>query len=166
MPYGNPRALLLASALALSAAALPARAQAEPCFESDLPPVETRTPVYPRRAATRGIEGFAELEFTVAPDDTPAEPLVAEADPPGIFDRAALAALEGFRFGAQEAPLAGVRLRFWFVLDPASCPVTGAGSPTVPVGAPATIVLGALLLVGGTALLALQRRSRAAAPEC
>ena len=46
-------------------------------------------PQYPRRAAERGIEGCVLLEYTVTPLGAVSEPVVVQANPPGIFDRAA-----------------------------------------------------------------------------
>ncbi len=55
-------------------------------------------PKYPRRALQRGIEGFATVEFTVTEKGNVENLFVVEADPPGIFDRAAIHAATRFKY--------------------------------------------------------------------
>lgn len=62
-----------------------------------LPIVKVR-PVYPSRAAARGIEGYVVLEFTVSRTGAVRDSKVVEASPPGIFDRAAKEAVLKFRY--------------------------------------------------------------------
>jgi len=69
-------------------------------FSSDgeyLPIVKVQ-PVYPRRALTRGIEGYVLLEFTVTKSGSVENPRVVEAEPRGIFDRAAKQAALKFKY--------------------------------------------------------------------
>jgi protein TonB len=61
-------------------------------------PIVKVAPVYPRRALTRGIEGYVILEFTVTRMGTVMNPVVIEAKPSGIFDRAALQAALKFKY--------------------------------------------------------------------
>ncbi len=61
-------------------------------------PIVKVAPVYPRRALTRGIEGYVILEFTVTRMGTVMNPVVIEAKPTGIFDRAALQAALKFKY--------------------------------------------------------------------
>ena len=61
-------------------------------------PIVKVAPVYPRRALTRGIEGYVILEFTVTRMGTVMNPVVIEAKPNGIFDRAALQAALKFKY--------------------------------------------------------------------
>lgn len=61
-------------------------------------PIVKVAPVYPRRALTRGIEGYVLLEFTVTKSGQVQDPVVVEADPPGIFDRAAMQAALKFKY--------------------------------------------------------------------
>jgi protein TonB len=78
-------------------------------------------PQYPRPALERGIEGSVVVEFTVREDGTVADARVIEADPKGMFDRAALAAIAKFKYkptvvdGIARAS-AGIRYRFVFEL--------------------------------------------------
>jgi protein TonB len=61
-------------------------------------PIVKVAPVYPRRALTRGLEGYVLLEFTVTKLGTVENPVVVEADPPGIFDTAAINAALKFKY--------------------------------------------------------------------
>jgi protein TonB len=61
-------------------------------------PIVKVAPVYPRRALTRGIEGYVILEFTVTKLGTVMDPVVIEAKPSGIFDRAAIQAALKFKY--------------------------------------------------------------------
>ena len=61
-------------------------------------PIVKVAPVYPRRAAARGIEGYVLVEFTVTATGSVRDPLVVEAKPPGVFDRAATDAALKFKY--------------------------------------------------------------------
>ncbi|TVS17716.1 MAG: energy transducer TonB [Gammaproteobacteria bacterium] len=66
--------------------------------DGDYLPIVRVEPVYPRRALTRGIEGYVLLEFTVSETGSVVDPKVVEAQPPGIFDRAAIQAALRFKY--------------------------------------------------------------------
>ena len=66
--------------------------------DGDYLPIVKVAPVYPRRAQTRGIEGYVLLKFTVTKIGTVRDPQVVESQPPGIFDRAALSAALKFKY--------------------------------------------------------------------
>lgn len=53
-------------------------------------PIVKVAPQYPQRAASRGIEGYVILQYTVTKQGTVKDPVVVEADPPKIFNRAAI----------------------------------------------------------------------------
>ncbi|MEM6707626.1 MAG: energy transducer TonB [Pseudomonadota bacterium] len=77
-------------------------------------PIVKVAPVYPRRAQTRGIEGYVLLEFIVTKTGAVANPVVVEAKPPGIFDRAAMNAALKFKYkpkvvNGEAIDVAGVR---------------------------------------------------------
>ena len=55
-------------------------------------------PRYPSRALSRGIEGWVLLEFAIDPIGQAIEPVVIEADPPGIFNRAAINAVKKWKY--------------------------------------------------------------------
>lgn len=76
-------------------------------------------PIYPRRALQRGIEGYVILRFTVTETGTVQDPVVVEAKPPGIFDRAAIQAALKFKykprvFNEQPIEVEGVLHRITF----------------------------------------------------
>lgn len=85
-------------------------------------PIVKVAPVYPRRAQTRGIEGYVVLEFIVTKTGAVANPVVLESKPPGIFDRAALSAALKFKYkpkvvNGEPIDVAGVRNRITFELQ-------------------------------------------------
>ena len=55
-------------------------------------------PIYPAAARAQKIEGFVVVEFSVASDGSTTDGRVVESTPAGIFDSAALAAVEKFRY--------------------------------------------------------------------
>jgi protein TonB len=58
-------------------------------------------PQYPRNAARRRKEGWVKIEFTITEAGAVADPRVIESKPRGVFDRAALKAIRGWRFKAR-----------------------------------------------------------------
>lgn len=85
-------------------------------------PIVKVAPVYPRRAQTRGIEGYVLLEFIVTKTGAVRDPQVIEAKPPGIFDRAAISAALKFKYkpkvvNGEAIDVAGVRNRITFELQ-------------------------------------------------
>jgi protein TonB len=58
-------------------------------------------PMYPQRAQSRGIEGWVLIEFDISPAGQVLNPRVIDADPAGIFDRAALRAIERWKYKPQ-----------------------------------------------------------------
>ncbi len=84
-------------------------------------PIVKVKPIYPRRAQTRGIEGYVLLEFTVTRTGAVDNPVVIESDPPGIFDRAAINAARKFKYkpkvvNGEPIDVAGVLHRITFEL--------------------------------------------------
>jgi TonB family protein len=61
--------------------------------------VEYSAPTYPTRAATRGIEGWVDLEFIVTVDGATQDVAIMEASHESYFRREAVAAVEEWRFG-------------------------------------------------------------------
>jgi protein TonB len=55
-------------------------------------------PDYPVGARQRGIEGWVDVQFTVGTDGSVRDPMVLAAEPPQIFDRAALQAIKGWKY--------------------------------------------------------------------
>ena len=61
-------------------------------------PIVKVAPIYPRRAQSRGLEGYVLVEFTVTKTGAVSNPVVVRAEPPNVFDRAALAAVLKFKY--------------------------------------------------------------------
>ena len=88
-------------------------------------PIVKVAPQYPRRAAQKGIEGYVVLEFTVSKLGTVVEPHVIEADPPNIFNRAAINAAKKFKYkpkieNGEAVAVSGIRNIIRFELDKSS----------------------------------------------
>lgn len=82
-------------------------------------PIARVTPTYPRAAASRGIEGWVQLSFTVTRHGTVENAVVIAAEPNGVFDSAALNAIRKFRYkptvingAAQDTPNVQIKLTF------------------------------------------------------
>ena len=61
-------------------------------------PIVKVEPMYPRRAASRGIEGYVLLEFTVTAAGAVRDPVVIESEPSGYFERVAMKAALKFKY--------------------------------------------------------------------
>lgn len=77
-------------------------------------PIVKVAPIYPRRAQQRGIEGTVLVEFTVTKNGSVSNPVVIEANPPDIFNQAALDAALKFKYkprviNGEATDVAGVR---------------------------------------------------------
>lgn len=86
-------------------------------------PIVKVQPIYPRRAAERGIEGYVLLEFTVTALGTVENVVIIEEEPKGYFGRAALNAAKKFKYkpkvmNGEPVPVSGVRNLITFKLDP------------------------------------------------
>jgi TonB family protein len=118
-----------------NADAAPARARAPvpPPVEEEasnrLEPLIAGTPEYPAAARQRRVEGHVDVEFTVNPAGNVESPRVVAAQPSGIFDAAALAAVARWRYAAaaDRAPVALTeRVEFRLAgLAPPSTPAVG-----------------------------------------
>ena len=85
-------------------------------------PIVKVSPVYPRRALQRGIEGFVIVEFTVTKQGSVRDPVVVEANPAGIFEQAAKDAAMKFKYkprvvNGEPMEVAGVQNRITFKID-------------------------------------------------
>lgn len=75
-------------------------------------------PVYPYRARSRRIEGHVDLQFTVSAHGSVDSVIVADAQPQGVFEEAATAAVRAWRFSpgirdGQPVPVRmQIRIRF------------------------------------------------------
>ena len=66
--------------------------------DSDSIPLVRVDPAYPIRARERGIEGWVEIEFTITPRGTIADPKVVGYKPPSIFNNSALRAIRRWKY--------------------------------------------------------------------
>jgi protein TonB len=64
----------------------------------DVVPLVRVDPRYPSKAKQRKIEGWVEIEFTISPAGTVEKPKIIGADPPGVFEQAALRAVRRWRY--------------------------------------------------------------------
>ena len=91
------------------AAATPAPAPVTPApaprVANTLRPISTPGPDYPREAQRRRRAGSVEVEFTVDVDGSVSNARVVNADPPRVFDREALQAVNRWRFQPVSSPV-------------------------------------------------------------
>ena len=85
-------------------------------------PLIRTTPNYPSRALQRGLEGYVELAFTVDRFGNVVDPIVINAVPEGVFDRAALQAISRWKYSpamnnGQAVETYDVRHRIVFQMD-------------------------------------------------
>jgi protein TonB len=66
--------------------------------DGDALPVVKVRPVYPARAQQQGIEGYVLVQFSIDALGRVVDVQVIEAEPRGMFERAALKAVERFRY--------------------------------------------------------------------
>jgi protein TonB len=90
--------------------------------DGDYLPIVKVAPIYPRRAQSRGLEGYVIVEFTVTKNGSVKDPIVVEAKPEGVFDRAALDAALKFKYKPRvvdgtPAEVAGVQNKISFEID-------------------------------------------------
>ena len=90
--------------------------------DGDYLPIVKVAPIYPRRALTRGLEGWVLLEFTVTKLGTVVDIKVLESDPANIFDKAAVSAAAKFKYkpkvvNGEPIDTAGVLHRISFELE-------------------------------------------------
>ena len=67
-------------------------------FDTDVIPLVRIAPVYPRRAKQARIQGWVTLEVLIRPDGTVSNAKVMEANPPRLFNDAAVAAMRRWKF--------------------------------------------------------------------
>ena len=90
--------------------------------DGDYLPIVKVAPIYPRRAQSRGIEGFVIVEFTVTKTGAVRDAVVVSAEPESIFDRAALDAVLKFKYKPRVVDgvameVAGVQNKISFAID-------------------------------------------------
>lgn len=93
--------------------------------DGDYLPIVKVAPIYPRRALSRGVEGYVVVEFMVTKLGTVENVVVVEANPPGYFERAAIKAASRFKYkpkviNGEPVDVAGVRNQITFKIDDSS----------------------------------------------
>lgn len=96
-----------------------------PMSNNIMTPLIRTTPNYPSRALQRGLEGFVELSFTVGRFGSVIDPVIINAVPEGVFDRAALQAIRRWKYSpamnnGQAIETYDVRHRIVFQMEPSS----------------------------------------------
>lgn len=92
----------------------------EPVIEEhEFLPLIKVAPVYPSYALERNLQGHVLLEFAVTATGAVRDPVVVEAEPPGVFDHAAINAVSRFRYKpkvveGEVVEVTGVRNRIVF----------------------------------------------------
>jgi protein TonB len=66
--------------------------------DRDAVPLVRIEPEYPIRARQRGIEGWVSVRFTISKSGTVKDAAVESARPPGVFDKATLAAVNRWKY--------------------------------------------------------------------
>jgi protein TonB len=67
-------------------------------YARDAIPVYRPAPMYPERAARRNKEGYVILRFTIKKNGTVGDITVVEGKPPGMFDSAAVKAMQKWKY--------------------------------------------------------------------
>ncbi len=76
-------------------------APAKPEIATNLVPTLRINPDYPRRALRSGVEGVVTVEFTIAVDGSVKDPVIIKSDPPELFDRSVLKAIQRWKFNPE-----------------------------------------------------------------
>ena len=85
-------------------------------------PIVKAAPIYPRRAQSRGVEGYCTVEYTVTKSGTTRDISPVDCSPPGYFERAAVKAAEKFKYkprvvDGEPIEVPGIQNRFTYELD-------------------------------------------------
>jgi protein TonB len=91
--------------------------QVDRTAEGDIIPVVVIRPIYPREAAISGTQGWVKVEFTITESGTVKDPQVVGADPPRVFNRAAIRAILKWKFKPRVVEGIAVERRATQVID-------------------------------------------------
>jgi protein TonB len=85
-------------------------------------PIVKVAPIYPRRAQSRGIEGYCIIEYVVTKNGSIRDPQAVDCQPAGIFERASLKASLKFKYkprvvDGEAIEVAGVQNKFTYELE-------------------------------------------------
>jgi protein TonB len=89
--------------------------------DGDMLPIVKVSPIYPPRAAARGLEGYVVIEYTVSRSGTVRDIVVIESSS-SLFEQSALEAATRFKYkprivGGEAVAVAGVRTIIRFKLE-------------------------------------------------
>jgi protein TonB len=90
--------------------------------DTDVIPLVRIAPEYPPRALRRGIEGWVQVQFTITATGAVKDATVVAAEPPNLFDDAALRSIARWRYnpkieGGVAVERVGVQTVIRFVLE-------------------------------------------------
>ena len=85
-------------------------------------PIVKVAPQYPRRALSRGIEGYVILKYTVTKQGSVQNPVVVEANPENVFNKAAIKSALRYKYkprvvDGEPIEVSGVRTKITFQLE-------------------------------------------------
>ncbi len=85
-------------------------------------PIVKVAPIYPRRATSRGIEGYCIVEYTVTKNGSIRDPQAIDCQPSGVFESASIKASEKFKYkprvvDGEPIEVAGVQNKFTYTLE-------------------------------------------------
>jgi len=91
-------------------------------MDQDVMPLVRINPDYPPRAQSRGIQGWALVQFTITPQGTVKDAKVIDAEPKGMFDDAAVNAVSKWKYNPkveEGSPVErrGVQVKLTFKLE-------------------------------------------------
>ena len=90
--------------------------------EGEYLPIVKVAPIYPRRANSRGVEGYCTIEYTVTKTGATRDPVAIDCKPSGYFERASVKAAKKFKYkpriiDGESIDVLGVQNRFVFRLE-------------------------------------------------
>ena len=85
-------------------------------------PIVKVAPIYPRRAQTRGLQGYCIVEYTVTKSGSIRDPKAVDCQPSGVFDSASVKASLKFKYkprvvDGEPIEVPGVRNKFTYTLE-------------------------------------------------
>lgn len=85
-------------------------------------PIVKVAPIYPRRAQTRGIQGYCIVQYTVTKNGSIRDPQAVDCKPDGVFNSASVKAALKFKYkprvvDGEPIEVPGVRNKFTYALE-------------------------------------------------
>ena len=126
MMLRHTTAILIGAVAAIGVLTLTRSADAEAntaeTASDDVLPIVKVAPVYPSDAILKNTEGDVLIEFVVTEMGTVRDPVILDAEPPGVFDQAAIDAVLKFKYkpkvvDGKPTETAGVRHRIVFEIN-------------------------------------------------